>query len=61
VIFRVDLIGFRVNIIGFSSLKVIVLSVGEEASSKFNINNYRVSFRSKEVEVNEVLVKIKVV
>jgi hypothetical protein len=45
----------------FSSLKAIVLSVKEEASSKFNIDNYKVSFRSKEVEVNEVLVKIRVV
>jgi hypothetical protein len=61
VIFKVDLIGFRVSIIRFSSLKAIVLSVEEEASSKFNIDSYRVSFRSKEVEVNEVLVKIKVV
>jgi hypothetical protein len=61
VIFRVDLIGFRVSIIGFSPLKAMVLSVGEEASSKFNIDSCRVSFRSEEVEVNEVLVKIRVV
>jgi hypothetical protein len=61
VIFRVDLIGFRVSITRFSPSKAIVLSVEEEASSKFNIDSYRVSFRSEEVKVDEVLVKIRVV
>jgi hypothetical protein len=53
--------GFRVSIIGFSPLKAIVLSIGEEASFKFNIDSYKVSFRSEEVEVNKILVKIRVV
>jgi hypothetical protein len=61
VIFRVDSIGFRVSITGFSPLKAMVLSVGEEVSSKFNMDSYKVSFRSEEVEVDEVLVKIRVV
>jgi hypothetical protein len=39
----------------------MVSSVGEEASSEFDVDSCGVSFGSEEVEVDEVLVKIGVV